>query len=1705
MATTFSFDEGLGPVRGLPTEFADRSKPREGLDFQDLGGTPGEGVVGQLPQDRAVMDMIRATAKEFGVPEEYGLALAQQESGYNPRAFNQEFGAAGMFQYIPETAQRLGLDPYDAQASTRAAMADFKRAMDEGGVDWAIKHHFAGPNTKGHGPKTRQYLADVSKRAQDIRALLDQAPGSAGVGGSSDTGPKQPVGSFSFEEGLGTNVPTPRPAPVEEEGTIASLLSNTGNAAARAATRAWDHVKNRFLTDTGQIAADDPRYTPGRWAADPFAETRDIARRTAERQEAATRPQTPGFWANIRNPVALMTEESLPANFIEALSNAPERERQKFWDARKVMMQQNIVSNPERFPAVAVESAQRAIDQRAAKQDPSVREMWNQLISAAKEDPGKFGAELVNALVADPEMLLVPEGIGLRVIERTRKVGQNLSRAQRVADRIIDAGTTGAALNLGMEAAAAESEGRELTGSDVAFSGGAGFTLGGLSSLLTRGTVARRRISNREVNADTLEGIMRDVAQEDLAVEKVVNEDPAIPVDVRKRIEETLGIQNMSQAERKRWHAQRQRELAKTFADQSMEADYLSFKAEERISRASQLRQEAEARQAATAAEAQRAADFDKARAEDTRQRSQRFQQEYDDALKARDQAVQEQTESAWQQEENLRRITDDLDQAEILDAAFEDVPAVRRAMNSAVRRDGNLARPKWQRGEVDPRLLARVGVGGLFAGTAFALAPEDQKLKAAGAAALAGLMIPGGGRVLDRLRQSGVATVDGDLVGLLVKQGKLRPDRLEFEARQNELVELAKRGDQRAYKELYEEYFPQIQRYVKQFVREAGPRLGIDAEDVAQEAFVSAFRNLDKFEGNAKFSTWLHSIAKNEGLMAIREAQSQRGGGQYEIASAEKPDVVTPFGEKYSQDVFDEGAGAQLEDTPEAQAMRQDTEKQLIRAIEKLPEKAREIYLMNRVELFTAQEIADMKGMNLAAVLQTIKRAQDSVADYLAKDMGAVRKAEPATQEMAGQVDEPVKRGRGRPPGKYGPYKQRGEIDPRLLRVGAVTGLGAAAGFYLNDQNRLLGAGIGALAGTVALSRGRRGESVIKQVVDKADYALGATSTRIMNKSKELWRKAIEHERVVLRDTHRHLEQVDPFLMRLSELPKETEALLSRAILTGRAEVTNRLLQAIGDQELISGWKNVRSTLDSLGDQLVALKRFQKGNLDYFPRIVKDVDGLLKALGKERGSFLEEAIKKADEQAIIKRGTGLTELEKSLVINKALSDEKRTGSQPGFAKDRGIEEITPELQQFYASPAESLHSYVRAAVQDIERAKFFGKDLHVVKDGKKEFTHVDHSIGNLVNRLINEGKLSAKDAEEVGSMLKSRFTNGERAPWEIIQAGKNLSYAGLLGNPFSAITQFGDAIIQSYTQDIRSTLSAVVRKVTGKNIVSMKDFGLSDHIAEEFVSTSRTAKALNAIFKYTLFKGVDELGKDVALNAAIIRNSRLARSEGGIQKLVQKYGDFLQPGEMEQLIKDLQKGEATDLVRSIAFAELSRTQPITRLELPQAYLDHPNGRLLYQFKTFMLKQIDVARRDAYNEIKQGKVATGLKNLTGLGIALGVAGMTTQAVRDFLLGKDVDIEASDIPMNMLKSFGLTEYFIDNFFGVSKEEAAERREGGEKTARSTPAKPLETTLNTFAPPAQMFDQIVTGDKRALRYIPGAGPYLYEQAKAEAAEQ
>src|SRR5919112_3714416 len=85
-------------------------------------------------------------------------------------------------------------------------------------------------------------------------------------------------------------------------------------------------------------------------------------------------------------------------------------------------------------------------------------------------------------------------------------------------------------------------------------------------------------------------------------------------------------------------------------------------------------------------------------------------------------------------------------------------------------------------------------------------------------------------------------------------------------------LVERSRAGDASAFGELVRQYERKIYRLAKHITQNDE-----DAEDVLQEAFLKAYSNLDSFQGQSKFYTWLVRIAVNEALMKLRKRKSDR------------------------------------------------------------------------------------------------------------------------------------------------------------------------------------------------------------------------------------------------------------------------------------------------------------------------------------------------------------------------------------------------------------------------------------------------------------------------------------------------------------------------------------------------------------------------------------------------------------------------------------------------------------------------------------------------------------------------------------------------------------------------------------------------------------------------------------------------------------
>jgi len=667
----------------------------------------------------------------------------------------------------------------------------------------------------------------------------------------------------------------------------------------------------------------------------------------------------------------------------------------------------------------------------------------------------------------------------------------------------------------------------------------------------------------------------------------------------------------------------------------------------------------------------------------------------------------------------------------------------------------------------------------------------------------------------------------------------------------------------------------------------------------------------------------------------------------------------------------------------------------------------------------------------------------------------------------------------------------ESGKIDEDVLnKMGAVGGIAAATAFLSKEENReenaALAGGVAALA-MFAHSRSPAVRKFTESTGKTLEDTLGLVSTTLKNASPQVWLRAVDHERRVLTSTHDALTKVNPFLESVRKLPPREAEAVDLALKNGDPQLVTKLLEESGDKAALASWKETQKFLEDTGKEMKAMGVIKGLTPNYFPRIVNDVEGLLEHMGTKHRVGLEKVLHEAETKSIKATGQGLTELEKSQLINTYMAG-KPGSAKPGFTKSRVIDYVDSGMNKFYASSPDALVAYIHQAIKNTERARFFGKN--VVKDPETGRFNLDGSIGEMLAEDLRTGKVSLDQVEEIRSVLHARFGAGDIPSAQVVQGYKNITNAALLGNITSAMVQFGDVAVSAYAYGVLPAVQAVAQMAAGKKKVSVKDLGLVDHISQEMASGSvqpmkiaghevSTAKFLDKIFKYSGFSAVDQFGKTTVINAAINKAQKQASTPKGVGDIYSKYGEAYGP-DFGKLIEGLKSGELTPEVRLYLFAELSRFQPISKLEVPKAYLNNPNGRVLYMLKTYMLKQMDLVRRDSLQKVQEGKIKEGMTNLTKLAITLGGAGATTEAVRNWILGREDEFELSDVPANFLKTMGWSQYVID---------------------KARKGEPIQAIAGTVAPPFKVWDDIITRDKDADRYIPLIGPLIHEMNKEE----
>jgi len=174
------------------------------------------------------------------------------------------------------------------------------------------------------------------------------------------------------------------------------------------------------------------------------------------------------------------------------------------------------------------------------------------------------------------------------------------------------------------------------------------------------------------------------------------------------------------------------------------------------------------------------------------------------------------------------------------------------------------------------------------------------------------------------------------------------------------QLVERVQAGEKAAFDLLVRKYQHRVLKLVSRFVSDAA-----EAEDVAQEAFLKAYRALASFRGDSAFYTWLYRIAINTAKNAL--VSNRRRPVDFDL------DLQDP-------EQYDRHARLKEGDTPEGVLLTEEIRSVVEKAMEQLPEDLRTAIVLRELEGLSYEEIAEAMDCPVGTVRSRIFRAREAI-----------------------------------------------------------------------------------------------------------------------------------------------------------------------------------------------------------------------------------------------------------------------------------------------------------------------------------------------------------------------------------------------------------------------------------------------------------------------------------------------------------------------------------------------------------------------------------------------------------------------------------------------------------------------------------------------------------------------------------------------------
>jgi hypothetical protein len=482
----------------------------------------------------------------------------------------------------------------------------------------------------------------------------------------------------------------------------------------------------------------------------------------------------------------------------------------------------------------------------------------------------------------------------------------------------------------------------------------------------------------------------------------------------------------------------------------------------------------------------------------------------------------------------------------------------------------------------------------------------------------------------------------------------------------------------------------------------------------------------------------------------------------------------------------------------------------------------------------------------------------------------------------------------------------------------------------------------------------------------------------------------------------------------------------------------------------------------------------------DYFPRVIKDLEGLIKSYGhKTKRTFemlvREENLKRTENKDADGNADPLPEMgdtERARFFQDFLQNKFRVDINgvklPGNVKVRELQEIPLDKLKFYDNPGVAFGKYTSNMSRAIESFK-------VVGDTRKG--RLQGTLGTLTEKLFSEGQIDQADADEVKT-LTELITAEFAVENEILKSMGTLTYMATLINPGPVLVQIMDLYKVALYRGLGGVVSGTYRTVTGNRRFDIeKDFSIAKtQLSAEFEDPSVLQKALDfGLSRLVPFRQMDTAMKHASIEAAYDDFVKKAKAPVGSKKYEQLLSELtITMGREDALktISDLKLDKSMDsaLVKEALLSELLQRQPLTYLQVPEGYQTDPSKRLFYKLSTFMLLDLNYNRQEFMNDlVGPGKTlqqrTVALRRLAYMATLLTMFGLPSDMLDDWISGKDTYIP-EHVMNNMLGMFGLSKY---------------------TTTRALEKGTVESVIQRFTPPA--INIMIKGESSLRSWVKG----------------